>query len=102
MTNEEIMQAFEEFPGRLKELITKQGISQKKVAEMSGLTQAALTRYLHGTRIPSSRAVVKLCTALNTTPDYLLLGINTAHAIVRDALIAKIKRLIDGEESLDS
>ena len=56
---------------RMKELISKKGISQKQLAKISGLTESTISHYVRGERIP--RGVnLKIAKALDTTADYLL------------------------------
>lgn len=60
------------FVERLKELIKRENIKQKDLAEDVGITEAALSRYMKGDRIPHGETLCNLATALHTTTDYLL------------------------------
>ena len=60
------------FVERLKELIKRENIRQKDLAEDVGITEAALSRYMKGDRIPHGETLCNLATALRTTTDYLL------------------------------
>lgn len=62
----------ETFVKRLRELIEREGISQRELAEDIGITEAALSRYMNGNRIPNGENLYNLATALRTTTDYLL------------------------------
>ena len=62
----------EEFSSRLAKLIADSGKTQKQLAIDSGVTEAAISRYLHGTRLPNMAAVVKLRDALGCTLDELV------------------------------
>lgn len=62
----------EKFLERLKELIERERIKQKDLAEDVGITEAALSRYMKGDRIPHGETLCNLATALHTTIDYLL------------------------------
>ena len=48
------------------------GMQQSDLAEKSGLTQAAISQLLSGKREPSLETLLKICTALKTTPNDLL------------------------------
>lgn len=61
--------------GRIAELLKKNKYTQKELAGMVGVTEAAMTRYLKDERIPKAEVVANLATALNTTSDYLIKGI---------------------------
>lgn len=62
----------ENFAQRLSELLKKQGMSQKELAERVGITEASMSRYMNTNRIPKSEILANIATALNTTSDYLL------------------------------
>ena len=73
------------FAERLSLLLKEQGISQKELAEVVGVTEASMSRYMHSERIPKSAIIANIATALHTTSDYLL-GTETEGG--------KIKRLL--------
>ncbi|MBR6332377.1 MAG: helix-turn-helix transcriptional regulator [Dehalococcoidales bacterium] len=60
--------------GRVKALMKEQGYTQRELAEMCGITETAMSRYLNNERQPRLETVANLATALNTTSDYLLKG----------------------------
>ncbi|MBR6073522.1 MAG: helix-turn-helix transcriptional regulator [Bacilli bacterium] len=62
----------EKFKERLKELLEREGLTQKDLAEDVGITEAALSRYMKGNRIPNGENLCNMATALRTTTDYLL------------------------------
>ncbi len=62
---------------RLKELIEKKGISQKELAEKVGCTDAAISHYIKGDRVPRAGVLTKIAIALDTTSDYLMEGVPT-------------------------
>ena len=47
---------------------------QKQFAEKAGITEAALSYYIKGTRVPRSTVLGKMASILGTTADYLLSG----------------------------
>ena len=60
---------------RLKELIDKKGICQKDLAEKVGCTDAAISHYIKGDRVPRASVLTKIAIALDTTSDYLMEGV---------------------------
>lgn len=60
------------FSERLASILKQQGITQKELARMIGVTEATMSRYIHGERIPRSEIIANIATALHTTSDYLL------------------------------
>ena len=59
---------------RILSLLKERGMTQKALAIKSGVTEAAVSHYIKGDRIPRSSVLAKLSDALRTTPDYLLGG----------------------------
>ncbi len=62
---------------RIKELIENKGINQKILAEKVGCTEAAISHYIKGDRVPRASVLSKIAIALDTTSDYLTEGIPT-------------------------
>lgn len=60
------------FAERLKELRIEKGLTQDKLAEETGLSQAALARWENGLRSPAAYALIILAKYFNVTTDYLL------------------------------
>lgn len=61
---------------RILTLMAQQGYTQKKLANMVGVTEAAMSRYIRNLREPRLEVVAKLATTLHTTCDYLIRGEN--------------------------
>lgn len=57
---------------RLKRLMKQRDMTQRDLAQMSGVTEAAMSRYLAGNRQPKSETLANMATALGTTSDDLL------------------------------
>jgi transcriptional regulator with XRE-family HTH domain len=57
---------------RISELLKKRNVSQKELATQIGVTEAAMSRYIAGTREPKPDVLANIATALHTTSDYLL------------------------------
>ena len=62
---------------RLLALLREQHLNQKQFAEKVGVTEAALSHYIKGDRIPRSTILARIANELGTTSDYLLLGTQT-------------------------
>lgn len=59
---------------RLMDLICVSGLTQKEVAEKAGITEAAMSHYLKGTRCPRPTVLAKLAEILGTNINYLIGG----------------------------
>jgi len=57
---------------KIKELRKERGLTQKKVAEGTGYTQAAVTEWERGISRPTWEAVKALALFFDVTSDYLL------------------------------
>ena len=62
---------------RIKQLLEKKGITQKELATKAGCTEAAISHYIKGDRVPRARVLTQIAIALDTTSDYLMEGIPT-------------------------
>lgn len=62
------------FNTRMRELLQQQHISQKTLAEQTGITEAAICHYLKGDRMPGAATIAKIANALNTSVEYLMYG----------------------------
>lgn len=60
------------FEKNLRDLIESRGLTNKALAADLNLTQATITRYLHGKREPELRNVVLLAEYFNVSVDWLL------------------------------
>ncbi len=77
---------------RRKEL----GLKQYQVCEMIDVNYKYISNLETGRSAPSLEVIMKLCDALQTTPDYLLLGTDQSEDDVTD------KELTDKIKALDS
>ena len=57
---------------RLKERLEAQGMTQKELASKAGITEAAVSHYLKGDRVPRGAILLNVAKALNVSTDYLL------------------------------
>lgn len=60
---------------RIKVLLEQRGMTQRQLAEQAGCTEAAVSHYVKGDRIPRASVMAKIAIALGTTTDYLMEGI---------------------------
>ena len=79
---------------RIRECRKKMGYSQEKLAEMMFLAKTTVSRYERDEYDISAGMIVKISKALNTTPNYLLLGREDAYDQT-DELIRIICRIKD-------
>lgn len=59
---------------RLKAALKYRGLSQKQFAELSGLTESSVSRYLSGERVPRTDTAIKICDILNVSLDWYVNG----------------------------
>lgn len=62
---------------RIKGLLDKRGMTQKELAVKVGCTEAAISHYIKGDRIPRSSVMTRIAIALDTTSEYLMEGVPT-------------------------
>lgn len=55
----------------LRKIMTRRGISQKNLAEMTGLSQGAVSMILRGERVPRWDTIITIATALGVPTDEL-------------------------------
>ena len=60
---------------RLEEMLKAKRMTQKELAFKADITEAAVSHYIKGDRIPRSSVLSRIAVALDTTSDYLLEGI---------------------------
>lgn len=78
------------FGQRLEEMLKSRHMAQKELAERAGITEAAVSHYIKGDRIPRSAVLSRIADALGTSSDYLMEG--TPQSYVEE--IGYAKRLI--------
>lgn len=61
---------------RIQALLQKKGLTQKSLAEKANVTEAAISHYIKGDRIPRAAVAERIADALGTSVDYLLNGSN--------------------------
>ena len=96
---------------RLKKLRIKENLTQQQVADVLGITKAAVSKYEHGERKLNDKYVEQLAQLYHADPLYIILGITQdsfqkqmetkveayhAHVeTVRDESLSKIKGIFD-------
>lgn len=64
----------EMFTQRLAQLLSQRKMKQKDLAVKAGVTEAAMSHYLKGDRVPRASVLTRIANALGTTTDYLMGG----------------------------
>ena len=62
------------FSVRLEELLKARRMTQKELAEKAEVTEAAMSHYIKGDRVPRSAVMARIADALGTSTDYLMFG----------------------------
>ena len=60
------------FSDRLAAILRKKGMTQKQLAQITNITESAMSYYVKGARTPSGDILTKIAVALGTSTDYLL------------------------------
>lgn len=89
------------FGERLAKLLEIEGYTQRELANMIGVTEAALSRYLKDEREPKMEIIANIATALNTTTDYLLIGKDDTESFEETyRLVARGTSMMTDEEKM--
>lgn len=75
---------------RLKERMTALALTQERLAELTGVTQSTVSRWLKGQDAPSGVRLQALAVALETTADYLSGGPNVGVSPDRRRIITEV------------
>lgn len=60
------------FSLKLQELMMERGMTELSLSATSGLGHPAISKYIHGLRIPGAMSVIKLAYALGVSTDELI------------------------------
>lgn len=60
----------------LKKLMIEREMTAADIARKTGMTQAALSRYINGKRTPNLNSVIKIAKALNVPIELLVKGVD--------------------------
>ena len=67
------------------------GLTQERLAELTGLSNNHISNIENDYSIPSIETLMKLCEALNTTPNFLLLGtVKKDGEMLKDVVVQKL------------
>lgn len=64
----------EAFSKRLRQALEAKGMTQKRLADLTGITTVSISRYMNGQRMPDVVSFMKICTALEADVYWVLLG----------------------------
>lgn len=64
------------FTMNLKKLMIEREMTAADIARKTGMTQATLSRYINGKRIPNLNSVIKIAKALNVPIELLMKGVD--------------------------
>lgn len=62
---------------RLSHLLKQNGMTQRELAKKVNVTEASMSRYIQGARVPRAETLSKIAKNLNTTTDFILTGENS-------------------------
>lgn len=77
------------FAVRLTNALEASGMTQKQLADATGLTQASISRYINGDRIPRAQIAAKIAAALGITCDYLCGNNGPKYKTGKDDLVSR-------------
>lgn len=60
------------FGDNLRDILKEYGMTQRQLAEETGLTEATISNYINKRKIPSMRAIVNIANALDISTDELI------------------------------
>lgn len=85
---------------KVKELMKEKRINQKELAQLSGITESSVSRYLKGNRTPRIDIIVNFAKALNVDIEYLMDEdiILTPYESIKFAIARKGNELTDEEK----
>lgn len=64
------------FTMNLKKIMIEREMTAADIARKTGMTQAALSRYINGKRTPNLNSVIKIAKALNVPIELLVKGVD--------------------------
>lgn len=62
------------FGERISELLKEKGMQQQTLAQKAEVTEAAVSHYVKGDRVPRASVMARIAEVLGTTSDYLMNG----------------------------
>lgn len=89
---------YKEIGKRMAKRRRELGLKQYKVCEMIDVNYKYISNLETGRSAPSLEVIMRLCGALQTTPDYLLLGIEREGGEVTDIELYRKIMNLDGQK----
>ena len=86
-----------DFGNRLQQLLNQNNMTQRKLANKIGVTEAAISRYINDLQKPRPDILADIATALNTTTDNHL-G-KEASSIYENENLDKYNKLLENEHA---
>lgn len=83
----------------LNQELQKQNISQRELANRTGLTEASISQYCNGQRSPNVNTIIKIANELHVNADYLL-GHESVESVTIQDVIQRLDKL-SNDTSLD-
>lgn len=62
----------EQFAENLKERLEEYGYSQRDLADIVGISESAISRYLYGQQVPKATVILNIAYALDCSVDELI------------------------------
>ena len=92
---------YREFGRRIAKERKKNNLTQEQLAEKIGMTGNYISNIENNYSIPSLETLIKICIALDVTPDYLLLGtVYSSDNYLEKELAHRIKKCGNKERRL--
>lgn len=83
----------------LNQELQKQNITQRELANRTGLTEVSIGRYCNGQRSPNVNTIIKIANELHVNTDYLL-GRKSVESVTIQNVIQQLDKL-SNDTSLD-
>lgn len=83
----------------LNQELQKQNITQRELANRTGLTEVSIERYCNGQRSPNVNTIIKIANELHVNADYLLSRESVESVTIQD-VIQRLDKL-SNDTSLD-
>lgn len=83
----------------LNQELQKQNITQRELANRTGLTEVSIGRYCNGQRSPNVNTIIKIANELHVNADYLL-GRESVKSVTIQDVIQKLD-VLSNDTSLD-
>lgn len=85
---------------RIEELMKKNNISIKELAEKLNINKSGIYRWHDENRQPTTKQVIEMAKIFNTTTDYILIGINEKGEEKENIIIEKYYKCTDKEKKI--